>query len=92
MLSRLIDMCRPLFALALFTVFGLPNAAADLTFDDALSLAQQQAPSLRAEASRLQAARSEAVALANFLTPNCCWACRTCPSREPNVGASTTTA
>lgn len=69
MLSRLIGMCRPLSALVLVTVFGLPNAAAALTFDDALSLAQQQAPSLRAEASRLQAARSEAVAAGQLPDP-----------------------
>jgi len=69
MISRLIGKGRPFAAVALLTALGLPNAAIGLTFDDALSLAQQQAPSLRAEASRLQAARSEAVAAGELPDP-----------------------
>ncbi|EIK51506.1 CzcC family heavy metal RND efflux outer membrane protein [Stutzerimonas stutzeri TS44] len=40
---------------------ALPAAASALSFDEALALAQQQAPSLQAEAAKLQAARSDAV-------------------------------
>lgn len=41
-------------------VMALPAAASALSFDDALQLAQQQAPSLQAEAAKLQAASSDA--------------------------------
>src|SRR3546814_846379 len=67
--SRLIGKYRPFAGVVFVAAFGLPGAATGLTFDDALSLAQQQAPSLRAEASRLQAARSEAVAAGELPDP-----------------------
>ncbi len=69
MISRLIGKYRPFAGVVVVAAFGLPGAAAGLTFDDALSLAQQHAPSLRAEASRLQAARSEAVAAGELPDP-----------------------
>ncbi|MCQ4295331.1 TolC family protein [Pseudomonas stutzeri] len=69
MISRLIGKYRPFAGVLVAAAFGLPGVASGLTLDDALSLAQQQAPSLRAEASRLHAARSEAVAAGELPDP-----------------------
>ena len=44
MISRLIGKYRPFAGVVFVAAFGLPGAATGLTFDDALSLAQQQAP------------------------------------------------
>jgi len=66
---QVIGKYRPVAALAGIYAFAWPVAATGLTFDDALSLAQQQAPSLRAEASRLNAARSEAIAAGELPDP-----------------------
>lgn len=66
---QLIGKYRPVAALACICAFAWPVAATGLTFDDALNLAQLQAPSLRAEASRLSAARSEAVAAGELPDP-----------------------
>ncbi|MBE7377152.1 TolC family protein [Pseudomonas lopnurensis] len=69
MMSRFIRKIRSLAAVFCTCALALPGAALGLTFDDALRLAQQQAPSLRAEASRLQAARSEASAAGELPDP-----------------------
>lgn len=60
MQSRLMRDIRVRAAVAA-CVLALPAAASALSFDEALALAQQQAPSLQAEAAKLQAARSDAV-------------------------------
>ena len=54
---RIIRPCEAVMCCAL----ALPGLANALTFDDALRLAEQQAPSLQAEAAKLQAARSDAI-------------------------------
>jgi len=69
MISRLIGKYRSFAGVVFVAAFGLPGAATGLAFDDALNLAQQQAPSLRAEALRLQAASSEAVAAGELPDP-----------------------
>ncbi|MHB1369853.1 MAG: TolC family protein [Pseudomonadaceae bacterium] len=60
MQSRLMRDIRARAAVAACAL-ALPAAASALSFDEALALAQQQAPSLQAEAAKLQAARSDAV-------------------------------
>lgn len=60
MQSRLMRDIRVRAAVAA-CVLALPAAASALSFDEAQTLAQQQAPSLQAEAAKLQAARSDAV-------------------------------
>ena len=60
MQSRLMRDIRVRAAVAA-CVLALPAAASALSFDEAQTLAQQQAPSLHAEAAKLQAARSDAV-------------------------------
>lgn len=60
MQSRLMRDIRARAAVAA-CVLALPAAASALSFDEAQTLAQQQAPSLQAEAAKLQAARSDAV-------------------------------
>ncbi len=60
MQSRLMRDIRVRAAVAA-CVLALPAAASTLSFDEAQTLAQQQAPSLQAEAAKLQAARSDAV-------------------------------
>lgn len=60
MQSRLMRDIRVRAAVAA-CVLALPAAASALSFDEAQTLAQQQAPSLQAEAAKLQVARSDAV-------------------------------
>ncbi|EKM96913.1 CzcC family heavy metal RND efflux outer membrane protein [Stutzerimonas degradans] len=60
MQSRLMRDIRVRAAVAA-CVLALPAAASALSFDEAQTLAQQQGPSLQAEAAKLQAARSDAV-------------------------------
>lgn len=60
MKSRLLRRIRTKAGLSVCMLL-LPAAANGLSFDDALQAAQQQAPSLQAEAAKLQAARSDAV-------------------------------
>ncbi|MDT4818375.1 Outer membrane efflux protein [compost metagenome] len=51
----------PIAAALVASVMALPGLAADLTLDEALRLAEENAPSLTAQASKLQAASSAAI-------------------------------
>jgi len=69
MMIRFFRMGRALPAVLPLFAFWLPGTAAGLTFHEALRLAGQHAPSLSAEAARVQAVRSEAVAAGELPDP-----------------------
>ncbi len=68
MMIRFFRMGRALPAVLPLFAFWLPGTAAGLTFHEALRLAGQHAPSLSAEAARVQAVRSEAIAVGHAPT------------------------
>lgn len=57
---RILCNIRP-FDAVICCALMLPSLASALTFNDALRIADQQAPSLQAETAKLQAARSDAI-------------------------------
>ena len=69
MMIRFFRMGRALLAVLPLFAFWLPGTATGLTFDEALRLADQHAPSLNAEAARVQAVRSEAIAAGELPDP-----------------------
>ncbi len=69
MMIRFFRMGRALPAVLPLFAFWLPGTAAGLTFHEALRLAGQHAPSLSAEAARVQAVRSEAIAAGELPDP-----------------------
>jgi len=71
---------------------ALPAAASALSFDEALALAQQQAPSLQAEAAKLQAARSDAVPAGELPDPKLLLGVQSVPIEATTAGAWTATA
>lgn len=73
------------------SVLALPSLAGGLTLDEALRLAENNAPSLTAQDAKIQAASSAAIPAGSCLTPNCCWVCRTILLAARIAGASTKT-
>ena len=73
------------------SVLALPSLAGALTLDEALRLAENNAPSLTAQDAKIQAATVRPFPLANYPIPSYCWACRTTPLVVPTDGASTRT-
>ncbi len=77
----------PLVAALAASVLALPSLAAPLTLDEALRLAENNAPSLTAQAAKLQAASSAAIPAGEL--PD--WAYKTIPSAALTAGASSRT-
>ena len=73
------------------SVLALPSFAAALTLDEALGLAENNAPSLTAQDAKIQAASSTAIPAGELPDPKLLWACRTTPSAARIVGVSTRT-
>lgn len=54
------------------SILALPSLAAALTLDEALQLAENNAPSLTAQDAKIQAASSAAIPQVNYPIPSCC--------------------
>ncbi len=83
MMMRFFRMGRALLAVLPLFAFWLPGTAAGLTFHEALRLADQHAPSLNAEAARVQAVRSEAIVAGELPDPKLLLGVQSLPIEGP---------
>ncbi|MCU1748438.1 TolC family protein [Pseudomonas sp. 6D_7.1_Bac1] len=86
------SMCNctgwPLMAALVASVLATPNlAAAPLTLDEALRLAENNAPTLNAEAARLQAATADAIPAGELPDPKLLLGVQNYPISGPNRGS-----
>jgi hypothetical protein len=66
---------------------GFPGLSMALTLEQAIELAEREAPSLGAQAENPQAARSAAIPAGPCPIPSCDWVFRTCLSKESHAGS-----